>query len=70
MNIPIKYHCAFPGYTASVAVELGQFLGLPPEGWKYRMLGDLPDDYYCPEHAEAVELERQSGRQMEPVSQR
>jgi hypothetical protein len=67
MNIPIKYHCAFAGCTVSAAVELDQVLGLAPEGWSYRLLGDLPDDYYCPEHAEAAEPERQSARQIESV---
>jgi hypothetical protein len=70
MNIPIKYHCAFPDCTASAAVELDQFLGVPPEGWTCRMLGDLPDDYYCPEHAEAVDHERQSERQIASIGQR
>jgi hypothetical protein len=63
MNIPIKYHCGFPGCIASAAVELDRSLGLPSEGWTYRLLDDLPDNYYCPEHAGAVEPERQSGRQ-------
>ena len=69
MNIPIKYHCAFPGCTASAAVELDQFLGLPPKGWTYRVFGDLPDDYYCPEHAEAAEPERLRAREMETIGQ-
>jgi hypothetical protein len=58
MNIPIEYRCAFPDCTTSAAVDLGSFLGEPPEGWTYRVRGNLPDDYYCPEHSAAVEPER------------
>jgi hypothetical protein len=57
MNIPIKYHCAFPGCAASAAIELDHYLGAPPEGWTYRTLRDLPHEYYCPDHAEAAATE-------------
>jgi len=51
----VEFHCAFPGCTASAAAELDHYLGLPPEGWTYRVFGGLPDKYYCPDHAVAVE---------------
>ncbi|HEV2189644.1 MAG TPA: hypothetical protein VGR70_20715 [Stellaceae bacterium] len=57
MKIALEFHCAFPGCTVSAAAELDRYLGLPPEGWTYRLVDNLPDAYYCPEHADAAEAE-------------
>ena len=61
MKIALEFHCAFPGCTVSAAAELDRYLGLPPEGWTYRLVDNLPDAYYCPEHARAAEAEESSG---------
>jgi len=61
VKIALGFHCAFPGCTMSAAAELDRYLGLPPEGWTYRLVDNLPDDYYCPEHADAVEAAGSSG---------
>ena len=57
MKIAVEFHCAFPDCTASAAAELDHYLGLPPDGWTYRVLGGSPDAYYCPDHAVAVEAQ-------------
>ena len=57
MKIALEFHCAFPDCTVSAAAELDHYLGLPPEGWTYRLVDNLPDDYYCPEHADAAKAD-------------
>jgi len=57
VKIAIHFHCAVAGCTTSAAAELDHYLGLPPAGWTYRMRDGFPAEYFCPEHAQAVEAE-------------